>query len=46
MSIEDGLYRTGTVHGDLKQLYPRNQSELCKQELIKLNVKTDTEIIL
>nr|CAI5822376.1 unnamed protein product [Callosobruchus analis]CAI5836790.1 unnamed protein product [Callosobruchus analis] len=46
MSIEDGFYQIGTVHGVLKQLYACNEFELCKQEFIKLDVKTDTEITL
>nr|CAI5859986.1 unnamed protein product [Callosobruchus analis] len=46
MSIEDGFYRIGTVGGVFKQLYARNEFELCKQEFINLDVKTDTEITL
>nr|CAI5867296.1 unnamed protein product [Callosobruchus analis] len=46
MSIEDGFYRLGTVHGALKQLYARNEFELCKQEFIKLeDFKTDTLVM-
>ncbi|XP_031334323.1 uncharacterized protein LOC116164310 [Photinus pyralis] len=47
MSVEDEFYRIGTVHGVLKQLYSRNEFEICKQQFLKLeNVKTDTEITL
>ncbi|CAH0562960.1 unnamed protein product [Brassicogethes aeneus] len=47
MCVEDNFYRLGTVHGVLKQLFSRNQFDLCKQNSLSLDdVKKDTEISL
>ena len=47
MSVEDGFYRLGTVNEVLKQLYNRNEFEVCKQNFLNLDdVKKETEITL
>lgn len=44
---DDGFYRLGTMHGMLKQLFSRNQFEICKNNFLSINdVKIDSEITL
>lgn len=47
MDIEENFYRLGTVHGVLKQLYSRNEFEICKQSFLTINdVPKDVEMTL
>lgn len=47
MSVEDDdFYRLGTLHGIIKQLFARNQFDICKQKFLAVEDVKDIEITL
>jgi hypothetical protein len=46
MSITDGFYKIGTVHGRLNASYTRNQFLVCSENFLAISAVPDVELSL